>query len=366
MSGKIRVLLVLAILLGLQRHANSQDLPQELPRAPVPVTPSSPLPEGQASSPPPMSPPRPIWGDPQLAPLPPPPPLLINPYQDVNGPLLRGDPLLDRPEAPPPGWFAGVEFDLVGTHIKNRLQAPVTINGFLPDTVHVPGAELDWTGSPRFELGYRFAEGCGEIVLSYRFLVTEGETTLVGIDLDGGDVLLKSRLNMNVVDLDYASREFSLWPRWDMKWRAGVRFATVFFDSGIFGQFIEERTSNNFYGAGPHLGLDLWRAFDVPGWGLFARIEGASVVGQLHQAFEEIFVNQDGSLIGGATLVHHTQAAPVLTVQAGLSWTPLWRGNWSRYSFGYEFERWWNVGEAGDSRAEITTQGVFLRAEFKF
>jgi hypothetical protein len=312
--------------------------------------------------PPPTPAPGPVWSGP--APLPPPPP--FNPYQDYNGPLLRGDPLLDRPGAPPPGWFLGFDFDLLGPHVKNRLQAPVTITGFLPDTVHVPNAELDWTLSPRFELGYRFPEGCGEILLSYRFLVTDGSETLAGLDLDGGDVLLRSRLNLNVVDLDYGSREYSLLPHWDMKWRAGVRFATVFFDSGIFGQFLEQKTSNNFYGAGPHIGLDLWRSFAVPGLALFARVDGAAVIGQLHQSFEEIFVNQDGSLIGGATLVHHTQASPVLTAQFGLGWTPLWRGPWSRYAIGYEFERWWYLGQAGDSRAELTTQGIFIRAEYKF
>ena len=39
---------------------------------------------------------------------------------------------------------------------------------------------------------------------------------------------------------------------------------------------------------------------------------------------------------------------------------------WSRYSVGYAFENWWYLAEAGDSRGELTTQGVFFRAEFAY
>jgi hypothetical protein len=258
------------------------------------------------------------------------------------------------------------EFDILVPHVKNRLQAPVTVDGFEPNWVHVPGADLDWTGSPRFELGYRLAQGYGEFLLSYRFLVSEGNATLFGFDLDGSDGDLRSRLNVNVVDLDYSSREYSLWPHWDMKWKVGARLATIFFDNRATGLFLEQRTSNNFVGAGPHVGLDLTRTFDNPRLGLFARIEGASLLGEISQSFEESVLSQDNTLAGGATLVHHSQAVPIVEVQAGLSWTPTWWNQGSRFVFGYMFQRWWDVGKAGFSRAELTTQGVFLRGEFGF
>lgn len=295
----------------------------------------------------------------------------IAPYQDYNGPLLRGDPLLDRPRSSEPGWFWAVEMNVVAPQIKNRLQAPVLINSpilqlpavqeFLPAVVHVPTAELDWTGAPRFELGYRFPQGCGELLLSYRFLVSEGKATIPAFDF-GDDGFLKSRLDMQALDFDYGSREYSLDPRWDMKWQAGVRLANVYFDSLAEGFFREERTSNHFIGAGPHLRLDLWRKLDIEGLGLFFRLEGAAVVGQISQSFERVIATDP--LLGGATLVHHTQGVPVLDVQAGLSWTP-WYGR-TRFALGYEFERWWYLGEAGDSRAELTTQGIFFRAEVGF
>jgi hypothetical protein len=261
--------------------------------------------------------------------------------------------------------------NVVAPQIKNRLQAGVAIDSpvfqqsglqnFLPNVVHLPTAELDWTGAPRFELGYRFPEGCGELLFSYRFLVSDGRATIPQFDF--GDVgLLKSHLDMQVFDFDYGSREYSLDPHWDMKWRAGVRLANVFFDSLAEGFFREERTSNHFIGAGAHVGLDLWRRLDIDGLGLFIRLEGASVLGQISQGFERVIATDP--LAGGATLIHHTQGVPVLNVQAGLSWTP-WYGR-TRYALGYEFERWWYLGEAADSRAELTTQGIFFRAEVGF
>jgi hypothetical protein len=56
----------------------------------------------------------------------------------------------------------------------------------------------------------------------------------------------------------------------------------------------------------------------------------------------------------------------MLSFQAGLAWTPGWRHLWSRYSFGYTFDQWWDIGTAGPSQADLTIQGVFLRAEYAF
>jgi hypothetical protein len=280
--------------------------------------------------------------------------------------LLKGDPLLDRPESPPPGWFAAVEFDIVGVHIKNRLQAQVTIDGFSPDTVHLPTAELDWTGSPRIELGYRLSQGCGEFLIAYQGLQVEGSATAVGFDLDGSDGILHSSLELHAVDFDYSSREYSLSPHWDMKWKVGARLATLFFDSQATGVFFEQRTSNYFVGAGPHVGLDLWRSFDWQGLAFFTRIEGASLIGRIGQSFEEVAVANDGSLLGAATRQEASQVVPVLRLQVGLSYSPCWWGHWSRYALGYEFEQWWYIGQVQNSSAELTVQGIFLRGEFAF
>jgi hypothetical protein len=287
------------------------------------------------------------------------------PFEDCNGPLLKGDGLLDRPYAPLPGWFAAIEADLVAPHIKNRLSADVNVGGLFTDTVHLPTAELDFVGAPRFELGYRFPEGCGEVLVSYQPLVSDGSATISNFDpLGDGDV--RSRLNMNVVDFDYGSREFSLGPSWDLRWLAGVRVAGVYFDSRAEGAILEQRTSNNFVGAGPHLGLELgWHA-GYPGLSIFGRLEGAAVIGEVRQGFEETLSANGIPVVGGATTVTSTQAVPVLRFQTGVGWAPPCNGRWLRFSAGYIIEHWWDVGQAGGSQAELGFQGLFLRSEFSF
>src|SRR5438132_9013132 len=132
MNGKVPRLLTMAALAVLVCAVKSFGQGQELPAAPVPVIPSNP-PLGESSKPAqlpapapldapaqPTTPPRPFLGGP--------PPLMplgpmygpIAPYQDYNGPLLRRDPLLDRPHAPEPGWFAAIELNVVAPQIKNR------------------------------------------------------------------------------------------------------------------------------------------------------------------------------------------------------------------------------------------------------
>jgi hypothetical protein len=339
---------------------------QELPPTPIPVTPDA-QPPGIARNLPPALP-GPVQPGPGPMLLPPPPPVtppLYAPYQDNNGPLLRGDPLLDPGKAAP-GLFSALELSVLAPHIKNRVSGTVTVDGFEPDRIHLPTSELDWTGSPRLELGYRFPEGLGELLVSYKLLVTEGTARLAEFDLDGNDGFLKSRLNLNSIDIDYASREFSLEPRWDMKWRVGVRVAAIFFDARAEGTFIEQRASNDFVGAGPHAGLDLTRRLDWPGWSFFGRVEAAEVFGRIHQSFEEALFIPDQGNFGAASDIRHTQAAPVVSFQVGLSWVPCWYRYPGRFTFGYVFEQWWDIGRAGDSNANLTDQGIFFRGEWMF
>jgi hypothetical protein len=229
-------------------------------------------------------------------------------------------------------------------------------------TVHAQQAELDWTGVPRLAVGYRFAEGCGEVLVSYRFLISEGTEVAPNFDFLG-DGQVKSRLNMNVIDLDYRSSEYSLAPRWDMRWTVGARIASVYFDSRVMGQFLGMRTSNDFFGAGPHAGLELARHFDLPGLAAFGRIDGSVLVGGIDQAFEETFTFP-GTAVGNAVNVHSTQAVETLSFELGLRYIP--PGERIRFSLGYQFEYWWGLGKAGPSSAELSDQGIFFRSEFNF
>jgi hypothetical protein len=272
--------------------------------------------------------------------------------------------LLDPP-GQAPGWFVGIEADLVGPHIKNRVGAPVAITGFVPDFVQLPSADLDWTGVPRVDVGYRLPQACGEIVLTYRNLQTYGRALLDGFDLNGLPGYLKSRLDANVIDLDYGSRRIPLGGCWDVQWHAGARLTTLYFDSRATASMVEQRTSNYFIGAGPHTAIDLRRELWRPGMDLFTRVEGGALWGRIHQNFEEVgFLG--GPPVGGATLLEGSQAVPMLNARIGLEYTwPLYCGR-VRMAFGYEWERWWHVGRLGDSEAELTVQGVFFQTEYGF
>jgi Legionella pneumophila major outer membrane protein precursor len=283
-----------------------------------------------------------------------------NPYEDNNGPLLKCNPCLDSPAWAPPGWFCALEADLVDPHIKNHLVGQVG-----NDTIHLPTAQLDWTVSPRFEAGYRFAEGAGELLLSYKFLVSTGTETLANFDSAGDPGNLHSRLNINAWDIDYASREYCLWPWCDMKWRAGVRLAGVFFDSTATSPLLEQHESNYFFGAGPHIGLDLRRFVKGTGIQLIGRVESAFLVGESHQSFDETVSAVGIPPVSGADRQTVELVAPWLGVQAGVGWTPPGLDQLT-ISAGYTFECWWDLADVSNSRGDITAQGVFFRAEFRY
>jgi hypothetical protein len=299
------------------------------------------------------------------------PPRPVYAAAPLSGPYFERDALLDPPELPPPGWFADVEAGLVKAHVKNKLSNAAITGGGAPDVVSLPSAPLGWTVSPRFAVGHRLESGFGEVYLAYRFLTTEGNGSAIGPDAPAA---LKSRLDLNIIDLDYASREFSLWPHWDMKWWIGGRYAAVYFDSRADEPFdaaaagsdvFERRTSNSFVGFGPHAGVEAARYFEGTGLSVFASIDGWISLGRIRQGFFEVPTTSGPT---EETRVSSSQAVPTVNVQAGLRWQP--PGYRDALLFlGYQNEYWWNVGRfssTADSRGELWDQGVVLRAEFSF
>src|SRR5258708_2338446 len=82
-----------------------------------------------------------------------------------------------------------------------------------PPPKAVPGASLDWTGSPRVVLGYRLDNGAGAFTVSFRSLVSQGSSTLPNFD-PAGFGFIQSRLNANIVDLDYSVTPIEVAPFW--------------------------------------------------------------------------------------------------------------------------------------------------------
>ena len=158
----------------------------------------------------------------------------------IDAPYFIADPLLDPQFFPSPGWFAGAEAQIVKPHLLTRMSNSVLPGHFINDIptsnpiggkstiVNLPSAPLDWTASPRVFAGYRLPSGFGEFMVAYRHLGTDGQRRAPGAS---GPVNLSSRFAFDTLDIDYNSRELSLWPKYDMKWTFGLRNMWLFFDS---------------------------------------------------------------------------------------------------------------------------------------
>lgn len=297
-----------------------------------------------------------------LLPLPEPPACNL---EDCNGPILLGDPLLDPP-CFPPGWFTAAEVSIVQPSLHGHLAGTIPlVFGLIHQPILLPFGDLSWTGSPRVELGYRFPQGFGELLLSYRFLYSDGCNGPVNVGLVE-DACLYSKVNLNVLDLDYASHEWSLGPCWDMKWQVGVRLADLCIQTAATNPVIQQWADSRFIGAGPHLALGLTRWLPWCRLGLFTRLEGSAVFGRVSQNFEEVIQFFGLPLLDGSSSQNQSQAVPTLRVQSGVRWLAPWCGDRLHFAGGYEFEEWWFVGRAQHSRADLMMQGLFLRCEWNF
>jgi hypothetical protein len=373
MAAKARGLLVGALLaLAGAGTALGQGTP--LPPAPVPVVPGPPAVT--------IAPPVPAPGAPLPAVTPPPPPpppspLTYTPPPPPPGPFVTGDPGRDGwgpcgPPSAPPGWFFETELQFIRPVLKNRLSSDAPLLTGAP--LRVPSADLDWTVSPRFEVGHRLPDSAGYFALGYRFLTDEGRTTTAFADLPGVPFAVRTRLALNEVDFDYGTSPYSPLPRYDISWRAGVRFADVFFDSRASTDSLSEQASNDLVGGGPHARLDLERhlAF-APGLSLFGRLDGAVIIGQITQRFREQLTVFDGVVLTDELSRRRSQAVPVLTVQAGLTYTPC-SAPFLHFAGGYQYEHWWFLGQLGlgsdgmlpTTRGELGAHALFLRASWDF
>ncbi len=307
------------------------------------------------------------------------------------------DPLLDRPDAPQPGFYTNVEMNLVAVHLRNQLRGVVTnpVTGNL-ETISFEGNPLNSTVMPRLELGYRLANGWGSLQIDYRFLTTQGKDTSVIGPLAGGPLIpvppptftptpanQEGRFDFNILDLTYVSQEFSLRPNWNLRAGVGFRFMTLYFDSrvqflqipaGGLGVPLSQSESNSFYGFGGWGFCDLERRLFLPGLSIFGRIEGQDVFARITQGFTETLFAGPGAVNQSAS-VRWFNGVGVAELRGilGLSYVvPKW--NYSRFLVGYQYEAFFQIGRitsfgsAGypDDRASLNLDGLLLRAEFNF
>jgi hypothetical protein len=300
-----------------------------------------------------------------------------------------GSPLLERPEAAPPGFVVNVESSVVVPHLKTELQGgvnPPFSVGLPPqsglpitgDVVSFPAGKLNATVTPRFELGYRFPDGFGELRLGYRFMDATGNDSL---NVGGlGPATQHQRLDVQFIDLDFACQNYPFGPEWELRTAVGLRYATVFFDTQAtflrpvsvqeapfgtapFTRLTQTEVIANRY-IGAHAVFEVGRKLCYPGLKVFGRVEGAGMYGRVHQTFRETFLEDPGSTENRVT---NGVGTPMLNTQIGLDYTvPNW--NNCRFMIGYQYEIWWQFGRGNNdlSFGTLSDQGVFLRAELTF
>ncbi len=264
----------------------------------------------------------------------------------------------DDPAPPRPvRFFVGVDFELVYADLDQRLRGPVDLGGGVIDIIELPNADLDVDLALRLEFGWHLWSGAGDLSIVLR-----------GLSAEGNDFreprTIETFLELDVVDLDFTSRRWTFDPAWSVRWRAGARFARVHFDTFAESWFVGQRVSNTFRGAGAHLGVETEAAVG-PGLRFIAKVDGSAMGGSIRQDFDEIFFFGPVVVLAGTT-VREDQFVPVLAAELGLGWDAPWSVFGLNFAAGYRFERWWNVGDVFDSRADLNIHGLFFRAQWNF
>lgn len=292
------------------------------------------------------------------------------------------DPLLDRPYAAQPGWYTNVDTNFLLVHLRNQLGGPVTntLTGNT-DILGFAGNPINPTISPKFELGYRFPGNWGGIQLGYRFLTSSGsDVTTIGPENNvQGPANQVGVLNLNLIDLTYVSREFSLGPYWNLRWGAGARAMFLYFNSGLVfinpgtdvGTIFAQNESNSTSGFGVWTFIDLERKLPIPGLGVFGRFEATDLECQIRQGYSETAIGPGGTSIPSSARYDFSVGVPILREVVGMSYTvPQW--NYSRFLLGLQYETFFQIGRnqntsnIPNSRGQLDLYGLFFRTEFNF
>ena len=288
---------------------------------------------------------------------------------DLERPYFEADPILDPAQWQRPGWFASVDVAVIKPHVSNDMFEQVTTGLGKTFVVQTGSAHLDWCVAPRLQVGYRLPSGFGEISLSDRFFQTQGTGLVAGPD---GPATRTTHFLVNFSDLDYASREYTPFANWSLRFRGGLRAAQTYFSSRVDQPFFQAATgstlisqgeSNRTTSFGPHFGIESERRLARPGLSLVNGLDVANLFTRDKQTF---FVTTTvpapgGGADSGVVVDHFLQSVPVLTVQAGLNWRPARMPNSSLY-LGYYGQFWYQF--ATDSNLRIGPFGQSIPTLF--
>src|SRR5262249_35242089 len=204
------------------------------------------------------------------------------------------------------GPFFDVETSFLAVHLRNQPSAFVSLPDGSTDALRFGGNALNDTVSPRFEVGWRLADGWGDLQLGYRFLTTSGSNQTPALRIltdangnvsltDLGNAHQGGRLDLNVADFAYWSREYSLDERWEMRWGVGARMVFLYFDSHFtvdapgadLGSVLSQGMSSTLRAYGGFAALDLSYRTGVPGLAGFGRLDAGQLFGRIQQHYNE-------------------------------------------------------------------------------
>ena len=271
------------------------------------------------------------------------------------------------------GWYTGVDLGFMKPNVKNQLTTPTGFIGPIGNPIALPAAPLDWVAVPTLNFGYRFTEGAGELRLAYRLLSSAGNEAVPGLD-SSGQGQLRSRLDVQTIDLDYISREFvsegtdiSRFFFRDLRCGFGLRATSAFFDSRASGTTITDaHVSSSFGGVGPRMFLELHQNLGRTDFQFYTRVSGNGVLGPIRQQFSQTALTAGGATIGYYDTHNQNVGIGIVQAEVGFSWEPNRLARRLRVTAAYSWERWWDFGKTDDSNAELTLQGVLLRAEYRY
>jgi hypothetical protein len=258
-------------------------------------------------------------------------------------------------------------------NLKNQLTTPSTFTGPAGNAITLPQAPLDWVGVPLLSVGYRLGQGAGEFRFSYRLLASAGNEQLLGLD-PPVPAQLRSRLDVQTIDLDYITQEYisegadiSRFFFRDLRAGVGMRVASAFFDSHAVGTTITDtHVSSSMGGVGPRAFLELHQDLGGTDFQFYTRVAASGVLGPIRQQFTQTVQGTTGPENGYFDTHNQNNGIGILQAEAGFSWEPERLARRLRVTAAYSWERWWNFGRTNDSNAELTLQGLLLRAEYKY
>ncbi len=284
-----------------------------------------------------------------------------SPCRGQSGVVIYQEGTLLEDELAPPRparFFVGFELELVAPDLDQHLRGTVDLGGGVIDVVELPNADLDAALGARLQLGWNLSSGVGDLSVVFRGFSTEGSEFL-----DPG--FLDTLLEVDVLDFDFTSPPLALDSAWSLRGRIGPRLTRVHFETLAETWFVGQRASSTFRGAGGHAAVEIEAALGRSGLRVIGKLDGAALWGQVRQDFDEVFFFGPTVLVAGATL-REDRFVPSLAAELGLGWDAPWSVFGLNFAVGYRFERWWNVGDAFDSRADLNIHGMFLRAQWSF